>query len=59
MYLVTGGTEGWDGQFTLSSTEVLTKGGVSWSYVSELPRAMVGMKAVSLDNNILLTGNIT
>ena len=57
MYLVTGG-QYWNALNVeyLSSTEVLTKGGDSWSYVGELPRAMTGLRAVSIDNTVITAG---
>ena len=54
MYLVTGGKDG----AYLSSTEILARGGNSWSFVGELPRAMFGVQAVSIGNTIIVTGNI-
>ena len=55
MYLVTGG---WSGSTWLSSTETLIKGGSSWTVVGELPRAVEGLRAVSIDNTIVVTGDI-
>ena len=55
MYLVTGGYTGTD---DLSSTEILTKGGNSWETIGSLPRAMSGVRAISIDNTIIVTGNI-
>ena len=49
MYLVTGGTY-------LSSTEVLTAGGDKWTFAGELPHALRGIKAVSINNAIIATG---
>ena len=54
MYLVTGGS----GSGYLSSTEVLTNGDNSWKVVGELPQTMSGMRAVGIDNTIIVTGNI-
>ena len=56
MYLVTGGQE--DGYDRLSSTEVLVDGTTAWMSAGELPVAMYGLKAVSLNNKIFITGNI-
>lgn len=49
VYLVTGGTY-------LSSTEVLTAGGDKWTFAGELPHALRGIKAVSINNVIIATG---
>ena len=54
MYLVTGG---WDSSY-LSSTEILVDGAVTWTEVGELPVSMYGLRGVSLNNKILMTGNI-
>ena len=55
MYLVTGGSVGiYD---YLSSTEVLTKGGNSWQTIGSLPRALTYLRAVSIDDSIIVTGN--
>ena len=52
-------TGGYDGSDDLSSTEVLTKERNTWETIGSLPRAMYAMKAVSIDNTIIVTGNIT
>ena len=39
-----------------SSTEILTNEGERWEIVGELPRAMSGVGAVSIDNSIIVTG---
>ena len=54
VYLVTGG---WDNS-GLSSTETLAEEGGAWTTAGELPVAMDGLKGVSLNNNIFMTGNI-
>ena len=60
MYLVTGGRSSGGYNDYLSSTEILTRGGISWSYVGELPGAMRSMGGgVSIGNTIIVTGNIT
>ena len=56
VYLVTGGDDGRSDR--LSSTEVLTNGDNSWKVVGELPQTMSGMRAVSIANTIIVTGNI-
>ena len=57
VYLVTGG---WDGKNDLSSTEILTSLTSLWITLesARLPQAMDGVRAVSVDNTIILTGNI-
>ena len=54
MYLVTGGYD----HGYLSSTETLVDGAATWSTAGELPVAMLGLRGVSLNNKILMTGNI-
>ena len=59
MYLVTGGQGGRDSNFgILSSTETLVDGAGAWTAAGVLPVAMVGLRGVSLNNKILMTGNI-
>ena len=56
VYLVTGG---WDSSYNdLSSTEILTDGSQSWSIVGPLPNAVEGLRGVSYNNRIIMTGNI-
>ena len=55
VYLVTGG---WDGSNRLSSTEILVQGGGEWTSAGELPVAMGGLRGLSFNNNIFMTGNI-
>ena len=60
VYLVTGGG-GANGLFPLglqSSTETLVEGSEAWTEVGELPVAIIGLRGVSLNNNIFMTGNI-
>ena len=58
MYLVTGGLGASSGpEDYLTSTEILLEGGASWSIVGDLPRASIGIRCVSFDNKIILTGN--
>ena len=40
----------------LSSTEMLVEGSDRWITAGNLPRAMGGMGAVSIDNAIVVTG---
>ena len=56
VYLVTGG---WDSSYNdLSSTEILTEGSQSWKVVGPLPYAVRGLRGVSYNNRIIMTGNI-
>ena len=57
VYLVTGG---YDDSNRLSSTEILPSLTSQWITLesARLPRAMDGVRAVSVDNTIILTGNI-
>ena len=57
MYLVTGGRD--DIFHLVSSTEVLVEGTTAWMSAGELPVAMNGLRGVSFDNNIFVTGNIS
>ena len=56
VYLVTGGLDD-NGNF-LSSTETLVDGTGSWTFAGQLPVAMWGLRGVSLNNDIFMTGNI-
>ena len=53
VFLVTGGFGG--GNY-LSSTEILTEGDSSWTIVGNLPKAVWGIRGVSLNNRIIMTG---
>ena len=55
VYLVTGG---WGTSTKLSSTEILTEGSQSWRIVGPLPYSVDGLRGVSLNNRIIMTGNI-
>ena len=50
-------TGGWNRNF-LSSTETLVEEADVWVEVGDLPVAMWGLQGVSLNNNVLMTGNI-
>ena len=54
VYLVTGGRTGSN---FLSSTETLEEGAGSWTPAGVLPVALFGLRGVSLNNNIFMTGN--
>ena len=56
MYLVTGG---YTGARRLASTEILTRRdeAARWTEAGALPVASTGLRAVSLQNKILVTGN--
>ena len=52
VFLVTGGySHGY-----LSSTEVLKDGDSSWTTVGNLPKAADGIRGVSFNNRIIMTG---
>jgi len=55
VYLVTGGTDGITG--ALTSTEILVSGAESWTEVAgQLPKPLMGLSGVSLNNKIFMTG---
>ena len=65
VYLVTGGLDKSDGRFDMnyinlnyliSSTEILTEGSSRWNEVGPLPSGVWGLRGVSLDNRIIMTG---
>ena len=56
VYLVAGG---WTGFSTLASTELLVEGAPSWTKVAPLPRALQGLDIVSINNQVILTGEST
>lgn len=67
MYLVVGGHDQTDGDYNdeytnlnylFSSTEILTEGSSGWIEGGPLPSGMWGLKGVSLNNRIIMTGNI-
>ena len=51
-------TGGFDGTNILASTELLVAGDWAVSSISELPNALLGAKAVNLDNSLFLSGII-
>ena len=53
VYLVAGG---WTGSSTLASTELLVEGASSWTKAAPLPRALQGLDIVSINNQVILTG---
>ena len=58
VYLVTGG---YDGVSRMLSTEIMKEGPFGWSdwsFVGSLPAAVTLLRGVSLDNRIIMTGNI-
>ena len=56
VYLVAGG---WTGSSTLASTELLVEGAPSWTKAAPLPRALQGLDIVSINNQVILTGEST
>ena len=51
---VTGGNSEYN--TPLASTEILTKGSMTWSFVGELPTALHDLRGISFHNNIFMTG---
>ena len=51
-------TGGYNYPDKLSSTETLVDGAEAWTFAGELPVAMDGLRGVSLNNNIFMTGKI-
>ena len=51
-------TGGYNYPDKLSSTETLVDGAEAWTFAGELPVAMLGLRGVSLNNDIFMTGNI-
>ena len=55
-------TGGYRGNYSkvdvISSTETLVEGASAWKFIGELPVAMYGLRGVSLNNKILIIGNI-
>ena len=52
VYLVTGGLH----QDDLDSTELLTEGASSWVFSGVLPSARYALRAATLDNRLIVTG---
>ena len=42
----------------MASTEVFTDGSQSWRTVGPLPYAVEGLRGVSINNKVIMTGNI-
>ena len=55
VYLVSGGTYP-EINNNVASTEVLVHGKSSWSYVGELPRSNYGLRGISFNNTVIMTG---
>ena len=55
MYLVTSGKY----NSNLVSTEILVSGAAAWEGVGEIPLRTLYVAGVSIDNRIIMTGNIT
>ena len=47
---------GWATNYQLASTEMLVAGASSWVEAAPLPLAMEGLRAVSINNMIISTG---
>ena len=56
VYLVAGGISS-DGDYRYDTTELLVHGASAWTKAGRLPLPMGGMQAVSLDNQIISTGD--
>ena len=56
--LVTGGFGIYDPRSIRSSTEVYYPSAGEWTQVGDLPRAMAGLSAVTLNNKILVFGEM-
>ena len=56
VFLVTGGFYWGYNYKILSSTEVLKDGDSSWTTVGNLPKAVSGIRGVSFNNRIIMTG---
>ena len=58
MFLVTGGRGGYNSYSTsiLASTELLTAGAAAWQTAEPLPRPMISMATVSMNNTVFVTG---
>ena len=55
VFLVTGG----HGSKLLSSTEIYRQGNKAWTVAGNLPKAVFGIRGVSFDNKIIMTGKTT
>ena len=54
MFLVTGG---WDGAEILDSTELYDPSVGSWADGAKLPQAVSGLKAININDRVLIFGN--
>ena len=54
MYIITGGING-NSKRTVS-TEVMSSLGSTWTFVGNLPRATFGLRGISVNNQIFVTG---
>ena len=55
VYLVAGG---WTGSSTLASTELLVEGAYTWAEAAPLPIARYGLRAASVNNHVIVTGEV-
>ena len=55
--MVTGGYAVYDGYYRLKSTEILVKESSAWIEVGDLPVPIDGLRGVSFNNKIIMTGN--
>ena len=49
---------GWDGDNYLSSTEVLTMDSPGWTLTTPLPRAVNGVRGVTVTGRLYMTGKL-
>ena len=56
MNIVCGGVEFWDSEDPTDSCEMNIGGTMQWTYTSSLPRPLTGLRGVTLDNRIFMTG---
>ena len=55
--MVAGGVGGLTGSGYLSSAEVLTQGSSTWREVGALPISLTGLRAVTYNNHLIVTGS--
>merc|ERR1719233_1787822 len=56
VYLVAGGTSSKHGVHWIDSTEILRIGNSSWEKAGKLPRPSDGIRGLTFDNKIIMTG---
>ena len=53
---MTGGKQPSSPHQAMDSTEIFVDGSESWSIVGKLPHAFYDLRAISVNNNVLITG---